>query len=100
MDQAAAAYYLLTSPRRAEVMVGPAGTGKTRTATEMARIWQQAGMGPVVALTTSSNARNVIRDEAARHGVTLAAYNTAEWLGHTEDARRGPDPGRPGTRAP
>jgi TrwC relaxase len=37
MDQAAAAWYVLTSPRRAEVMVGPAGTGKTRTAIEMAR---------------------------------------------------------------
>ena len=92
MDQAAAAYFILTSPRRAEVMVGPAGTGKTRTATELARIWAAAGMGPVVALTTSSNARNVIRQEAARHGVTLAAYNTAEWLGHTESQREGRQP--------
>ena len=66
MDQATAAYHLLTSARRAEVMVGPAGTGKTRTAVEMARMWHAAGMGPVVALTTSSNARNVLREEAAR----------------------------------
>jgi len=87
MDQAAAAFFLLTSPRRAEVMIGPPGTGKTRTAVEIARIWHGAGMGPVVALTTSSNARNVIRDEAARHGVPLQAYNTAEWLGHSDHAR-------------
>ena len=87
MDQAVAAYHLLTSARRAEVMVGPAGTGKTRAAVEMARMWQAARMGPVVALTTSSNARNVLREEAARHGVDLTAYNTAEWLGHTEDGR-------------
>jgi transcriptional regulator with AAA-type ATPase domain len=87
MDQAVAAYHLLTSARRAEVMVGPAGTGKTRTAVEMARMWQAAGMGPVVALTTSSNARNVLLQEAREHGVTLAAYNTAEWLGHTKDGR-------------
>jgi hypothetical protein len=88
MDQAAAAWYVLTSPRRAEVMVGPAGTGKTRTAIGMARAWQQAGIGPVVALTASSNARNVLREEAARHGVTgLACYNTAEWLGHAKGAR-------------
>ena len=93
MDQAAAAWYVLTSPRRAEVMVGPAGTGKTRTAIEMARAWQQAGMGPVVALTASSNARNVLREEAARHGVTgLACYNTAEWLGHAKGAREARDP--------
>ncbi len=84
IDQAAAAWHVLTSRGRAEVMIGPAGTGKTRTLAELARIWQQAGLGPAVALTTSSNARNVIREEATRHGVTLAAYNTAEWLGHTK----------------
>ncbi len=83
MDQAAAAFFLLTSPRPAEVMVGPPGTGKTRTAVGIARIWTEAEMGPVVALTTSSNARNVIRDEAARRGVALEAYNTAEWLGRS-----------------
>ena len=92
MDQAVAAYHLLTSARRAEVMVGPAGTGKTRTAVEMARMWQAAGMGPVVALTTSSNARNVLRKEARDQGVTLAAYNTAEWLGHTKDGRESRPP--------
>ena len=93
MDQAAAAWYVLTSPRRAEVMVGPAGTGKTRTAIEMARAWHQAGMGPTVALTASSNARNVLREEAARRGVAeLACYNTAEWLGHAEGAREAREP--------
>jgi hypothetical protein len=92
MGQAAAAYHALTSPRRVEVLVGPPGTGKTRTATEMARIWTQAGIGPVVALTTSSNARNVILAEAARNGITLAAYNTAEWLGHSEEAREARSP--------
>jgi hypothetical protein len=93
MDQAAAAWYVLTSPRRAEVMVGPAGTGKTRTAIGMARAWTQAGIGPVVALTASSNARNVLRQEAARCGVTgLACYNTAEWLGHAKGAREARTP--------
>ena len=42
--------------------------------------------GAVVALTTSNNARNVIREEAARHGVTLQAAQ------HHEMAR--PRPGR------
>ena len=98
MDQAAAAYHLLTSARRAEVMVGPAGTGKTRTAIEMARMWQQAGIGPVVALTASKNARNVLREEAARQGVTLAA--TTPLNGSATPRRPGiPDPGdlAPGT---
>jgi hypothetical protein len=92
MDQATAAFHLLTSARRAEVMVGPAGTGKTRTTVEMARMWQLAGMGPVVALTTSSNARNVLRREAAERGVDLAAWNTAEWLGHSQGARESRQP--------
>ena len=93
MDQAVAAWYVLTSPRRAEVMVGPPGTGKTRTAIELARAWHLAGLGPVMALTASSNARNVLREEAARHGVAeLACYNTAEWLGHAEGAREARDP--------
>jgi hypothetical protein len=87
MDQAAAAYFILTSPRRAEVLVGPPGTGKTYTATEMARAWIAAGMGPVVALTTSNNARNVIREEAARHGVPLQAHNITRWLGRSETGR-------------
>jgi hypothetical protein len=57
MGQAAAVWFLLTSPRRAEVMIGPPGTSKTRTAVEFARAWTAAGMGPAVALTTSSSAR-------------------------------------------
>jgi hypothetical protein len=93
MDQAAAAWYMLTSPRRAEVMVGPAGTGKTRTAIAMSRAWRQAGIGPVVALTASSNARNVLREEADRHSVNgLVCYNTAEWLGHSRSAREARTP--------
>jgi hypothetical protein len=99
IDQATAAYHLLISARRAEVMVGPAGTGKTRTAVELARMWQHAGIGPVVALTTSSNARNVLRGEATRYGVDLVAWNTAEWLGHSKGAResRAPINLEPGT---
>jgi flagellar biosynthesis GTPase FlhF len=44
LDQAAAAYAVLTSSRRAEVMAGPAGSGKTRTIAELARIWREARM--------------------------------------------------------
>jgi ATP-dependent exoDNAse (exonuclease V) alpha subunit len=98
MDQAAAAFFALTSPRGAE-LIGPPGTGKTTTAVEMARVWSGIGTGPVVALTTSSNARNVIRGETARRGEASQAYNTAEWLGHSEQAResRHPVELKPGT---
>jgi len=82
LDQAAAAWAVLTSARRAEVLAGPAGSGKTRTITEMARIWQDAGMGEVIGLTTSQTARNVL----AGAGVTRA-YNTARFLGHLRERR-------------
>ena len=79
------------------MLVGPPGTGKTYTAIEMARAWTAAGMGPVVALTTSNNARNVIREEAARHGVTLqAAQHHADGSGMAKAGREALTPGRRG----
>ena len=94
LDQAAAAFWVLTSARRAEVMAGPAGSGKTRTVAEMARMWRDAGMGEVIGLTTSQTAANVLADA----GVTRA-YNTARFLGHLEGHReaRGPLPVAPGS---
>ena len=94
LDQAAAAFLALTSDRRAEILVGPAGSGKTRTAAQVARLWRQAGMGEVYALTTSQAARNVLRDA----GVELAD-NTAVFLGHLAGRReaRGAKTVRPGT---
>jgi hypothetical protein len=94
LDQAAAAFLALTSDRRAEVLVGPAGSGKTRTAAQVARVWRQAGMGDVYALTTSQAARNVLHDA----GVELAD-NTAVFLGHLAGRReaRGAKTVRPGT---
>jgi hypothetical protein len=94
LDQASAAYLVLTSARRAEVMAGPAGSGKTRTVAEMARIWQEAGMGEVIGLATSQTAANVL----AETGVTRA-YNTARFLGHLTTGReaRGSLPVAPGS---
>ena len=94
LDQAAAAFLAVTSDRRAEILVGPAGSGKTRTAAQVAELWRQAGLGEVYGLTTSQAARNVLREA----GVDLAD-NTAEFLGHLHGRReaRGPKPVRPGT---
>ena len=84
----------MTSDRRAEILVGPAGSGKTRTAAQVAQMWRQAGMGEVYGLTTSQAARNVLRDA----GVELAA-NTAQFLGHLRGQRgaRAARTVRPGT---
>ena len=94
LDQAAAAFLVVTSDRRAEILVGPAGSGKTHTAAEVARLWREAGMGQVYGLTTSQAARNVLRDA----GVDLAD-NTAAFLGHLEGRRevRGAKAVQPGT---
>jgi len=94
LDQAAAAFLAVTSDRRAEVLVGPAGSGKTRTAAVVAWLWWQAGLGEVYGLTTSQAARDVLHEA----GVGLAA-NTADFLGHLTGAReaRGPKTLRPGT---
>jgi AAA domain len=41
LNQAAAAFAILTSDRRIDVLVGPAGTGKSRTIVTIASIWPQ-----------------------------------------------------------
>jgi conjugative relaxase-like TrwC/TraI family protein len=82
LDQAAALAYTLTSPRVAEVLVGPAGSGKTRTLAAAALAWTSATGGPVIGTATSQQARNVL----AAAGVEIAE-NTAMLLGHLPGRR-------------
>src|SRR5262249_39862933 len=82
LDQATAAFLALTSPRRAELIVGPAGTGKTYTAVRIADAWRAAGKGQVVGIATTSAGRNVLLDA----GVPVAE-NTAQFLGHLPGQR-------------
>ena len=82
LDQAAAAWHVLTSPRTAEVITGPAGTGKTRVLAAVARAWAEPGEpGRVFGTATSQNASNELR----KAGVHVAA-NTTRLLA---DMRRG-----------
>ena len=85
-DQAAAAWSALTDGQLVSVINAPAGSGKTRVLAEAARIWAEAGLGPVIGITPSQSARNTL---AA--GVPVA-YNSAQFLGHL--------PGRRGARGP
>ena len=78
MDQAAAIWHVLTSPRTVEVITGPAGTGKTRVLAAIARAWD----GPVVGTATSQNATNELR--AA--GIRVAA-NTTRLLADLQHGR-------------
>ncbi len=82
MDQAAAVFHALTSARTTEVLVGPAGSGKTRTLAEAARVWTAATGGQVIGLTASQSARNVLAAAGLDH-----AENTASFLGHLPEQR-------------
>lgn len=82
LDQAAALHYLLTSPRTMEVLVGPAGSGKTRTLAAGAQAWIAATGAQVIGLATAQAARNVL----ANAGVELAE-NTSVFLGHLPGQR-------------
>ena len=68
LDQAAAVWHVLTSPRTVEVITGPAGTGKTRVLATAASAWD----GPVFGTATSQNATN----ELHAAGVHVAANTT------------------------
>jgi hypothetical protein len=84
MDQAAAAFYVLTSDRRVEAIVGPAGSGKSYVLAAIGRAWPH---GRVVGVTPSQSSRDVLVEA----GVTKS-YNFAQFLGHLKDERgaRGP----------
>jgi len=81
LDQAAAAYHLLTSPRVVEVLVGPAGSGKTRTLGALADAARAAGL-PVLSLATSQAGRNALADAGIGE-----ALNTSQFLGHVRGQR-------------
>jgi hypothetical protein len=84
MDQAAAACHVLTSDRRVEVIVGPAGAGKTRVLAQISKAWLH---GRVVGITPSQSSRDVL----VQAGV-VESYNFAQFLGHSKERRgaRGP----------
>lgn len=67
----------MTSERTAEVLIGPAGSGKTRTLAVAARAWADARKGPVIGIATAQAARNVL----ASAGVRMAE-NSPIFLGH------------------
>lgn len=75
-DQGPAAADIATSGRGVDVLVGPAGTGKTTTMAGVRAIWEaEYGPGTVVGLATSGKAAETL---AADLGVSTD--NTAQWL--------------------
>jgi conjugative relaxase-like TrwC/TraI family protein len=81
-DQAVAVESIATSGRVLDVLVGPAGTGKSSSMAGLRAMWEsQHGPGSVIGLAPSAAAAEVLADELA-----IATENTAKWL--TEQARQ------------
>ncbi len=76
LDQALAVEKIATSGRALEVLIGPAGTGKSTTMTALRAAWEaQHGPGSVVGLAPSAAAAEALGDE-----IGIDTENTAKWL--------------------
>src|SRR5699024_7065480 len=76
VDQADAVRQIAASGRGLDVMVGPAGAGKTTTLSALLEVWQEkSGPGSVVGLAPSAGAAAVLAEELGIH-----TDNTAKWL--------------------
>lgn len=82
-DQAAALTAIALSGRLVDVLVGPAGAGKTTAMNALRRAWEaEHGNGSVVGLAPSAVAAQVLADDLG-----IGTENTAKWL-HTFRATR------------
>lgn len=74
-DQAAALASVAVSGRVIDVLVGPAGAGKTTAMNALRRAWEvEYGAGSVVGLAPSAIAAQVLADDLG-----IATENTAKW---------------------
>ncbi|WP_447947396.1 MobF family relaxase [Microbacterium lacticum] len=88
-DQAAALAKVAVSGRLVDVLVGPAGAGKTTAMSALRRAWEhEHGAGSVVGLAPSAVAAQVLADDLG-----IQTENTAKWwqnhLVHGETFRQG-----------
>lgn len=75
-DQEAAVRHVAGSGRRIDLLVGPAGSGKTTTLAAVRRAWEREhGRGSVIGLAPSSTAAANLAG-----ALGIACENTAKWL--------------------
>ncbi|ACV78348.1 TrwC relaxase [Nakamurella multipartita DSM 44233] len=83
-DQRPAAVQIVTSGRVVDVLVGPAGTGKTTTMAGVRAIWEaEYGPGTVVGLAPSAMAAQVLAAD-----VGIVTDNTAQWIAQQDQQTR------------
>jgi conjugative relaxase-like TrwC/TraI family protein len=76
IDQAVAVDEIATSGRFLDVLVGPAGTGKSATMAALRVVWEaEHGPGSVIGLAPSAAAAEVLAEELG-----IDTENTAKWL--------------------
>lgn len=81
-DQAAAVRSIATSGRGVDVLIGPAGTGKTTTLQALAKAWgTEQGDASVIGLAPSAAAADVLAGS-----IGIDCENTAKWLHETAGA--------------
>ncbi|MDA8310712.1 MAG: relaxase domain-containing protein [Actinomycetota bacterium] len=85
VDQALAVEQVATSGRSLDVLVGPAGSGKSTTMAGLRAVWEaEHGPGSVRGLAPSAAAAEVLADELG-----IATDNTAKWCHeHHQEAAR------------
>jgi conjugative relaxase-like TrwC/TraI family protein len=76
LDQGLAVETIATSGRRLDVLVGPAGTGKSTTMAGLRAAWEaEHGPGSVIGLAPSAGAAEVLGEQLG-----IVTENTAKWL--------------------
>ncbi len=85
LDQAVAVEQIATSSRSLDLLVGPAGTGKSTTMAGLRAVWEaEHGVGSVLGLAPSAAAAEVLAGELG-----IETENTAKWLHeHRQEAER------------
>jgi hypothetical protein len=85
IDQALAVEQIATSGRRLDVLVGPAGTGKSTAMAGLRAAWEaEHGAGSVLGLAPSAAAAEVLAE-----ALGIETENTAKWLHeHRQEAER------------
>src|SRR5690606_37317671 len=73
-DQRAAVEAVITSDRLLDVLVGPAGSGKTTTLAPLTSFWQH-GIGQVVGLAPAATAARTLSESLG-----IPCETTAKWL--------------------
>lgn len=88
-DQRNALHSIATSSRKLDVLIGPAGAGKTTAMHALRLAWEhEHGRGSVIGLAPSAGAARELADDLG-----VATENTAKWL---HDNRQGHAPLRAG----